>query len=208
MKKSIKKAPITLSKVFPASHSKAGSPTGFRDQVLNHSKIHTIRSNYEWWKEKAEKIKKGEMYLSLREWTGKPYNSPQEEWTKLSNIGLQRVTMTYSSEDELPQVWIGGVNVPIQEVAKNDGLDVSDFVEWFFGSSKENVFEGVVIHFTNFRYSISDDEMIKELGDALCDYCPWKNGDIPHKCDSVCEGSYCHDDLTSFLDENEQYFDK
>lgn len=36
--------------------------------------------------------------------------------------------------------------------AKNDGLSVEDFVEWFFGNNKENVFEGVVIHFTDFRY--------------------------------------------------------
>ena len=37
-------------------------------------------------------------------------------------------------------------------VAKNDGLTVEQFVEWFFGESKSNVFEGVVLQFTSFRY--------------------------------------------------------
>lgn len=43
-------------------------------------------------------------------------------------------------------------DVAVEQIAKNDGLSVADFVEWFFGSSKSNVFEGVVIHFTDFRY--------------------------------------------------------
>lgn len=159
MKTKIKKAPITLSRVFPATHSKAGQPTNFQEKVLNKvymrpgtHKRHTIRANYDWWKSKEEKINKGEMYLSLRSWSAKPYNSPQVEWLKLPKIGLQKITMTYGSDDAYPQVWIDGKQVPIQEVAKGDGLSVEDFVEWFFGSSKSNVFEGVIIHFTDFRY--------------------------------------------------------
>lgn len=156
-KNTIKKAPITLSKVFPATHSKAGEATNFRQKVINQfdgvdGKKHTIRSNYSWWARKFESISIGEMYLSLREWTGKPYNSPQEEWLQLHKIGLQQIEMVYSSDDAYPRVWIDNKEVAIQEVAKNDGLSVEDFVEWFFGSSKSNTFEGVVIHFTDFRY--------------------------------------------------------
>lgn len=55
---------------------------------------------------------------------------------------------------------------------------------------------------------MSDEELIKELGDELCGYCPWKNGEISHRCDSLCEGSYCDQALSSFLDENENYFDE
>lgn len=73
---------------------------------------------------------------------------------KLSQIGLQYITMTYSSDDALPQCWIDNKRVPVEDVASNDGLSVDDFVDYFFGKCgcKSNVFEGVIIHFTDFRY--------------------------------------------------------
>jgi hypothetical protein len=88
----------------------------------------------------------------LREWTGRPYNSEQRELARCEKIGLQHITMTYGTDDPVPQAWVDGKKVPVEQIAKNDGLSVADFVEWFFGSSKSNVFEGVVIHFTDFRY--------------------------------------------------------
>lgn len=48
----------------------------------------------------------------------------------------------------------------------------------------------------------------KDLGDELCQFCPWKNGDIPHTCDSLCEGNHCDEALDNFLDENEGLFDE
>jgi hypothetical protein len=60
--------------------------------------------------------------------------------------------MTYGSDDAVPQVWIDNKKVPVEVVAKNDGLSVENFVEWFFGNSKSNVFEGVIVHFSSFRY--------------------------------------------------------
>lgn len=90
--------------------------------------------------------------LSVREWTGRPYNSEQREFAQYDKIGLQHITMTYGVDDAVPQIWIDGKQIPIEIVAKNDGLTVEQFVEWFFGESKSNVFEGVVLHFTSFRY--------------------------------------------------------
>jgi hypothetical protein len=46
-----------------------------------------------------------------------------------------------------------------------------------------------------------------QLGDDLCNYCPWKNGEIDHQCDSLCEGTYCDDAFEAFMDENQGYFD-
>lgn len=60
--------------------------------------------------------------------------------------------MTYSSTDEVPQCWVDGKQVSAYDLAKNDGLSVEDFTEWFFGCNKGNVFDGVIIHFTDFRY--------------------------------------------------------
>lgn len=135
------------------THSNAGEPTGFEGKLKSGDKIHTIRYNAKGvWDERYKGIYSGKKYLSVREWTGRPYNSEQRELSRFDKIGLQHVTMTYSSENSFPQVWIDGKQVSIQEVAKHDGLTVEEFVEWFFGNSKENMFKGVVIHFTDFRY--------------------------------------------------------
>ena len=148
-----KKVILTLCKIFPVTHSKAGKPTGFEDKLKKKEKIHTIRYNAKGvWDGRHKDISSGKKYLSVREWTGRPYNSEQREFSRFEKIGLQHVTMTYNADDAYPQIWIDGKLIPIQDVAKNDGLTVNDFVEWFFGNSKENVFEGVVIHFTDFRY--------------------------------------------------------
>ena len=94
----------------------------------------------------------GRKYLSVRQWTGRPYNSKQEEIARFDKIGLQKITMTYSSEDAVSRCWVDGHRVPVEMVAANDGLTTEDFVNWFFGRNPENIFEGVVIQFTDFRY--------------------------------------------------------
>ena len=45
------------------------------------------------------------------------------------------------------------------------------------------------------------------LGDELCDFCPWKKGEIDHRCDSLCEGAWCDYALDNFIEENQDYFD-
>lgn len=148
-----KKVIVTLCKAFPVTHSRSGEPTEFEENIKSGVKIHTIRYNDKnVWDQRYKDIKSGRKFLSVREWTGRPYNSEQRELVRYDGIGLQKITMTYSSSDDYPQVWIDDKKVSIQDVAKNDGLSVEDFVDWFFGKNKENVFEGVVIHFTGFRY--------------------------------------------------------
>lgn len=69
------------------------------------------------------------------------------------SVGLQDITITYGVDDEKPQAWVDGKPVPIETLAKNDGLELPDFIEWFFGSVHTgNVFKGKIIHFTDFRY--------------------------------------------------------
>ncbi len=54
-------------------------------------------------------------------------------------------------------------------------LSVEDLLEWFFGNNKENVFEGVVIHFTGldkamkkiYKYAIEitdDQDIVMPVG--------------------------------------------
>ncbi len=153
MKASKKKVILTLCRVFPVTHYRAGEPTDFEGKLKSGEKKHTIRYNAKnVWDERYKGIASGAKYLSVREWTGRPYNSEQREFAQYEKIGLQHITMTYDSSDAVPQAWVDDKKVPVEVLAKNDGLSVEEFVEWFFGSSKSNVFEGVVIHFTDFRY--------------------------------------------------------
>lgn len=150
-----KKAPIILSNKFPANNPEAGKETHFREKINSGEKIHTIRGNIKWWMEKAEKINSGEMALHLRSWTGQPYNSKQEEWAVYGKIGIQQITMMYSQEDGEYIALIDEKRIPIAEIAKNDGLTVEQFENWFFNSKHDPFFQdfyGVIIHFTDFRY--------------------------------------------------------
>lgn len=153
MNQNKKKVILILCKVFPVNHSRAGEPTGFEDKLKSGEKKHTIRFNAkDVWDERYKGVSSGKKYLSVREWTGRPHNSEQRELARYDRIGLQHITMTYGADDAVPQAWVDDKKVPVELLAQNDGLSVQDFVEWFFGSSKSNVFEGVIIHFTDFRY--------------------------------------------------------
>ena len=54
---------------------------------------------------------------------------------------------------------------------------------------------------------MSNSELKEQLGDELCAFCPWKNGEIDHQIDSLCEGIYCDEAFEAFMDENQEYFD-
>lgn len=167
-----------VAKHFPAGHPRAGEKPNFRAKILFGKncywgedagniitieqlrmsggypekmtpKIHTIRSNYNLWAKRAEKINSGEAVLSLRQWTGKPYRSKQEEFLRLEKVGVQKVRvirMTMHGHFSIHTI-VEGKMVGIDVVAKNDGLSVNDFCNWF-----TNGVNGVVIHFTDFKY--------------------------------------------------------
>ncbi len=149
-----KKAPLLLSKKFPANNPEAGEPTHFREKIESGRKIHTIRANYDWWSEKSKKINSGEMTLNLRSWTGKPYDSKQEEWGVFDKVGIQKIHIEYNPfENICCDLLIDGKKVSEEIVANNDGLTLRQFTDWFFNPEKKIYeFEGVVIHFTDFRY--------------------------------------------------------
>lgn len=139
---------ITLSQVFPATHARAGEPTGFRENLCK-TKLHTIRANYEFWKTRFEQIEKGEACLSIRQWTGKPYRSKQVEIGRLTRedgIGIER--LMFDKSRFLPHVNYKPVGVG--NLANNDGLSLEDWSEWFKGYDLSKPL--AIIHFTKFRY--------------------------------------------------------
>lgn len=85
-----KKVVVTLCRAFPVTHSLAGKPTEFEGKLKEHKKIHTIRYNKNGvWDKRYKDIASGKKYLSVREWTGRPYNSEQREFARYEKIGLQ-----------------------------------------------------------------------------------------------------------------------
>lgn len=115
-------------------------------------KITTIRENYDLWSRRAEKINRGEAVLSLRQWSGSPYRSKQVEFMRLEKIGvqkvsIQRIPIESGAKQKFMSIVAGGITVPMPIVAKNDGLREEDFWNWF----KKDM-EGVVIHFSDFKY--------------------------------------------------------
>lgn len=144
-----KKIVLTLSKVFPVTSSQAGEPTGFEGKLKSGVKLHTIRANKGGvWDKRAKDIADGRKQLCIREWTGKPYQSEQREFARLEKIGLQHVEIFNGN---LPLCKVEGKEVPMERLAANDGLTLEQFKEWFFGDGG-TYFEGVIIHFTDFRY--------------------------------------------------------
>lgn len=158
---------LTLSQVFPSTHSRAGEPTDF--EAAFHSgqplpkertfckfkKLHTIRANYDFWAKRFEKIAKGEAVLSIRQWVGKPYGkgSTQREIARLTRedgIGLQQLRFTVGMDCQRVAL-INGITLPsLRVLANNDGLSLEDWNDWFSGYDCSKPM--AIIHFTNYRY--------------------------------------------------------
>lgn len=140
---------ITVSRIFPKTHKRAGEKTQFTNKIFNGSKIHTIRSNYELWTKRINEVKEGKALISLRFWSGRPYNSKQIEFSKITsenNIDVQKI--------QIDGVWRYKINdgltrFGIEEIANNDGLSVQDFKEWFKNYDYAPM---AIIHFTGKRY--------------------------------------------------------
>lgn len=144
---------LTISEFFPKTHNKSGLPTGFINSINAKTKKHTIRGNYELWKKRFEKIASGDACLSVRYWTGKPYNSTQVEVYNFKNsdgIGIQEILF----DDHLYSCLIDGKRYSVNDkmISENDGLTSADFEEWF---KKYDLTKSMaIIHFTEFRYCL------------------------------------------------------
>ena len=161
---------LTVSRYFPKTHKRAGELTHFVEKILDeddnkfeHPKIHTIRSNYSLWSKRVYEIQAGKAILSIRYWSGKPYNSKQIEICRLdkdSGIVVQVLGFYWGGKDivsviEKPFIIPNDATgippiIPLDILAKNDGLSIEDFKEWFrkYDLSKPMA----IIHFTSFRY--------------------------------------------------------
>ena len=74
----------------------------------------------------------GKKYISIREWTGRPYNSEQRIIKEVHQVSLQKITIVRIDEHQDPKCWVDGKPVPIDQVAANDGLDKDDFISFMY----------------------------------------------------------------------------
>lgn len=160
--KKIKTYVLIVSPTFPATHKRKGEKTYFVDKInkrnsafnnfLDWAKIHTCRKNYPLWEKRIKKIQAGEAILSIRYWLQPggcyvPGNKQIEvcQLDKDSGIGIQIIEFI-----GFHAVIDYNVVTDKEHVAKNDGLSLEDFKEWFknYDLSKPLA----IIHFTKFRY--------------------------------------------------------
>lgn len=162
---------IILSRTFPAYHPKAGQPTYFVEALYKalfvmkvipselgdtysykmfndgFAKQHTIRIGRRW--------KSGDK-ASLRCWSGKPYASKQIKLVE-SDVVISRVvdiTIDYDlrsicvhKRTGYESHWsVNHSNYYINKLAANDGLTVSELIDWFqFGKKKGKVDAQILI---------------------------------------------------------------
>ncbi|WP_311354003.1 hypothetical protein [Alloprevotella tannerae] len=115
-------------------------------------KLHTIRANYPLWEKRVKEIQAGNAVLSIRQWSGKQYRSKQVEIARLTaedGVGIQKLCFPNRSTAlvDYPE---RKLSVDFKLLAKNDGLSLADWCDWFryYDLSKPLA----IIHFTNFRY--------------------------------------------------------
>jgi hypothetical protein len=176
----VMKAVVLLSKTFFPQHPKAGKPTFFAEKVDNNfrslpvvisgevtnNKIHTCRSNYEYWKKKINRLKAEDGVLSVRRWNASPYRSPHETIIDIPAeiVDVQRLVFCNSNIErpfvDRKNVLFGieaeSKRINLETLATNDGLSVEDFIAWFkpaFEKRKNaDILDFAIIHFTTFRY--------------------------------------------------------
>ncbi len=166
------KVVVTLTKKFFDQHPRAGQPTGFADAVKAGTKIHTCRDNYDYWVKKIDTLKDADGILCIREWTGKPYRSPQGtiKETPAAMVAVSKLELTkgkhrvepYSHSVEYYRATVDGVPVDVETLAHNDGFtnkrDFTAFLDPLFAKYNTDTITLAIIHFTPYRYGNQDEK--------------------------------------------------
>lgn len=146
-KKQKKQVVLMIAKNFLAYHKRAGQATEFEAKIKDKDKVHTIRPNYEKWKEKIEEVKSGKAELVLKQWEGRPYHSTPNKlsiYDEKDDVDVSKLTKTadgFFVNDT--------IKVEPEILAKNDGLSLQDFEDWFKVFPTEPM---AILHFNSFRY--------------------------------------------------------
>ena len=144
---------LNVSQVFLSYHPRKKEPTDFVAKILEDSKKHTVRANYEYWRNIADMVNRGVAELKVTTWSGRPYRSPKMNVTTFNKIGIQKFCLKMRKKDKSFAIAYVDNRMLLPDefttFCANDGLTVIDGVDWL----KKDDFEGVVIHFNDyFKY--------------------------------------------------------
>ena len=145
---------LCVSRYFPKGHEKEGLDTNFINSINSLSKIHTIRANYPLWEKRIKKVQEGKAVIELYYWAGKPYRSGHVMFKtidKSCECGVQE--LIWSEDNSMcmrPRLYNTCEILNEEILAKNDGLELIDFKNWFKGYDFTKPM--AIIHFTKFRY--------------------------------------------------------
>ena len=148
---------ITFSRKLPD-----GSPSNFKDKILDGTKIHTIRAT----RRGKRQIETGD---ELHLWDGSPRNTRGNSakipgsWVcsgvEPAYILFDEQEDVYSVRVMVGRVYAGSVNYTqlswenVKRLAENDGLTINQFVNWFWEATNKGteLFQGFIIHWTSLR---------------------------------------------------------
>lgn len=129
---------LSFTKYFPW-----GGETHFKEKVISGEKIHTIRPN--------EK-KRWRCGIICNMVTGNR-TKYRYEFKTAECVSTQNIVIVFNEMGKIDFVTIDSKQINNYElVAKNDGLNLLDFEKWFYNQSKDGVYKGTIIHWTNMRY--------------------------------------------------------
>ena len=118
---------LMFSVTFPAYHPRTGQPTGFVEKILDGTKKHTVRKNYNNWKRVDGKR------VALCVWEGKPYRSKAMPFAT-AILHVDQIA-GYDIIVGRPGVHfmrdILGEPFSWEEFSSDDGLSLDDFLSWF-----------------------------------------------------------------------------
>ena len=112
-----------------------------------------------YWRKIFDEIEAGNAYLSLRQWSGKPYASKQIEIARLTRedgIGIQLLCFagnkTKKDRELHHPIVRGTTEVDYRQLAMNDGLTVMDWEAWFSNPDYDLSEPMAILQLTKFRY--------------------------------------------------------
>lgn len=160
---------IIFSRYFPATHPRKGDQTFFREKIWSgladklypDFKIPDHCTDWDWHeyynaKPKWHTIRLGRRWkvgdkFSPRVWSDRPYASkqiiiaPDIELKKVWDVHIEfigsNIHVMIPKESRTDEYFL----ISAGDVAKNDGLDVYDFIEWFKRPKRKDKFIGQIL---------------------------------------------------------------
>ncbi len=140
---------LIVSRHFPKTHPAAGEETHFVESILDLIKKTTIRGNYEYWGNIVDQVNAGKAILSIRYWTGSPYNyqkdgSKQKEFARCTKIKVDKIDIKRQGNFLIFKNEICLHHKKVERLIEKEGFtNENNFYDWF----PQEEFSGIMLGF-------------------------------------------------------------